>query len=93
MRHVIVRCQAASSFFGVFVSRKGREVVLKDARRLWHWKGAASLSQLAVSGTSDPGSCKFPASVKRVELLDAIEVMDMTPAAIKSLSGVPVWKM
>ncbi len=90
-RYVIVRCQAASPFFGEFVSRSGREVVLANARRLWFWEGAASLSELASRGTSKPGECKFPAAVPRVELLDAIEVMDCTESACASIQGVPTW--
>ena len=91
MRYVIVRTFSAGVFAGELVSRKGQEVVLKNARRLWYWAGAASLSELAVRGTSNPGSCKFPVAVPRVELLQAIEILDVTNEARKSIEGVPVW--
>ena len=90
-RYVIVRTFSAGVFAGILVSRKGREVVMKDARRLWYWKGAASLSELAVRGTSAPSECKFPVPVPRVELLEVIEILDVTPAARKSIEGVPAW--
>ncbi len=90
-RYVIVRTFSAGVFAGTLVSRKGREVVMKDARRLWYWTGAASLSELAVRGTSAPSECKFPVAVPRVELLEVIEILDVTPAARKSIEGVPVW--
>lgn len=92
LKYVIVRTYSAGVFAGELVSRKGQEVVLKDARRLWYWKGAASLSQLAMEGTSNPSGCKFPCAVTRVELLQAIEILDVTPVARKAIAGVPVWK-
>lgn len=67
-------------------------MVLTDARRIWYWAGAASLSQLAVDGTSKPLECKFPTPVPRVELLEVIEILDVTPKARESIAMVPVWK-
>ena len=90
--YVIVRTYSAGVFAGNLESRTGQEVVLTDARRLWYWTGAASLSQLAVSGTSSPKTCKFPIAVPRVELLQAIEILDVTPDAEKSIKEVPEWK-
>lgn len=90
-RYVIVRTFSAGCFAGEFVSRTGQEVVLANARRLWSWAGAASLSQLATTGTSKPDQCRFPAPVSRVELLQAIEVLDVTEAARKSIEAVTEW--
>jgi hypothetical protein len=89
---VIVRTYSAGVFMGELVSRKGQEVVLNNARRIWYWAGAASLSQLAMEGTSNPSGCKFPCPVDRVELLQAIEILDVTPKAKASIDAVPVWK-
>jgi len=88
----IVRTYSAGVFAGNLVSRNGKEVVIENARRLWYWAGAASLSQLAVSGTSKPKDCKFPVEVPRVELTEAIEILDVTPEAEASIKAVPVWK-
>ncbi len=90
-KYVIARTYSAGVFAGTLESRKGQEVVLTDARRLWYWSGAASLSQLAMTGTSKPDSCKFPVAVKRVELLQVVEILDVTPEAKKSIESVPVW--
>ena len=89
---VIVRTYSAGVFMGDLVSRKGQEVVLANARRIWYWAGAASLSQLAMEGTSNPSACKFPCPVDRVELLQAVEILDVTPKAKASIDGVSVWK-
>ena len=90
-KYVIVRTYSAGVFAGELESRTGQEVVLRNARRLWYWAGAASLSQLAMSGTSRPKDCKFPVAVDRVELLQAIEILDVTADARKSIESVPVW--
>jgi hypothetical protein len=91
-RYVIVRTYSAGVFAGNLESRNGKEVVLLNARRIWYWSGAASLSQLAMEGTKKPNACKFPCEVNRVELLEAIEILDVTEDAEKSIKGVPVWK-
>lgn len=88
----IVRTYSAGVFYGEFVSRDGKEVVLKNARRIWYWDGAASLSQLSVDGTSKPENCKFPVAVEFVELMEVIEILPLTPKAIESLNKVAVWK-
>ena len=93
LKYVIVRTYTAGVFAGYIESRVGQEVVLRNARRLWYWKGAASLSQLATDGTCLPQECKFPCEVDRVELLQAIEILDVTPKAKESISLVPIWKI
>jgi len=91
-KYVIVRTSSAGVFAGYLMHRNGQEVTLQNARRLWYWAGSASLSQLAVTGTSDPANCKFPVAVPEVELFQAIEILTVTPAAQKSIEGVLVWK-
>ena len=87
----IVRTFSAGVFLGEVAERAGKEVLLKNARRLWYWDGAASLSQLANEGTSKPKTCKFPAPVAEVLLTEAIEIIPATEAAIASIAAVKVW--
>lgn len=89
--YVIVRTYSAGVFAGTLVKRIGKEVMLKDGRRIWFWKGAASLSQLAIDGTSCPNECKFPAVVKTVILPECIELLSVSPKARKSIEGVKIW--
>lgn len=91
-KFVIVRTYTAGVFAGNLESQNGKEVVLRNARRIWYWSGAASLSQLAMEGTKDPANCKFPCPVDRVQLLEAIEIIDCTDKAQESIMGVPVWQ-
>ena len=91
-RFCMVRTSSAGVFAGTVKSRDGKEVVLTNARRIWYWDGAASLSQLATEGTSKPQSCKFPCAVPEVLLTEVIEIIPITDAAAKSIAEVPVWK-
>ena len=90
--YVIVRTFSAGVFAGTLTHREGKEVTLTNARRIWYWAGAASLSQLAQSGTSRPRDCKFPEPVNQVILTEAIEILSTTPEAEKSIKEVPVWR-
>lgn len=87
----IVRTHSAGVFLGNVKERNGKEVLLTNARRIWYWDGAASLSQLANEGTSKPKNCKFPAPVAEVLLTEAIEIIPATEAAIASIAAVPEW--
>lgn len=91
-KKVIIRGDRSGVEFGELVEHKGREVTLKDARRIWYWDGAASLSQLAKDGTANPEKCKFTVSVDSITILDAIEIIPCTDKAIKSIEDVEVWK-
>jgi len=88
--YVITRSRAGV-FAGTLVRRSGQEVLLRDARRLWYWCGAASLSELAIRGPSAPESCKFPAPVPEVLLLEVIEVLAVTDQARAIIEAVPIW--
>lgn len=91
-KKVIVRGDKSGVFFGELVKREGREVELKNCRRLWYWDGANSISELAVNGTAKPRNCKFTVIVNSIEILDTIEIIPCTDKAINSIEGVEVWK-
>jgi hypothetical protein len=91
-KKVIIRGDKSGVEYGILVSCCGSEVTLHNARRLWFWDGAASLSQLAKDGTSKPSKCKFTVTVDSITILDAIEIIPCTDKAIKSIEDVEVWK-
>lgn len=93
MPYCMVRTYSAGVFAGYVESREGKEATLRNARRIWYWEGAASLSQLATDGTSKPENCKFPCPVDRVTLTEVIEIIPITKRAKKSIEEVAVWKM
>jgi len=89
--YYIVRA-TAGVFAGEIIEQKSDEVTMKNARRLWYWDGAASLSQLAVDGVKKPKTCKFPCEVPEVKLLSVIEILKCTVEAQKSIKEVSVWE-
>jgi hypothetical protein len=91
-KYVIVRTYSAGVFYGLLQSREGKEAVIKNARRIWRWAGAASLSQLAQSGTTKPDECNFPEAVDEILVTEVIEILATTKAAQASIEAVPVWK-
>ena len=90
-KYVIVRTYSAGVFAGNIKSRNGKECILKNARRIWYWDGAASLSELAMKGTSKPENCKFPCEVSEILVLEAIEIISCTKEAEESIKNVKEW--
>jgi len=91
MPYMIVRGHSAGVFAGYVKSKNGDEVELVRARRLWYWRGAASLSQLAVDGVKFPDECKFPCEANHV-VLGVCEMITATEVARKIIQGVKVWR-
>lgn len=95
-KKVIIRASRAGVFFGTLKDKSytpaGTEVELENSRRIWYWKGAASLSQLATEGVKEPESCKFSVVVPQHMVEQVIEIIPCTEEAIKSISSVRVWR-
>jgi len=92
MDYVIIRTYSAGVHAGYLKSREGKEVTLLNARRLYYWEGAFTLSTVAMKGVSKPESCKFPDVVNEILLTEAIEVISCTDVARESIQKVPLWK-
>lgn len=92
MEYAIVRTYSAGVLAGYIASETGQEVEIIEARRLWFWSGAASLSQLAMEGVKHPDKCKFPVAVSKLRVKQAIEILPCSEAARKSIEGVAIWK-
>lgn len=91
-KYVLVRTYSAGVHVGILKSRNGKEVTLTNARRIWYWEGAATLSQLAMDGTSKPENCKFPCAVNEILLTEAIEIIPITDKARESIASVKAWR-
>lgn len=94
-KYVIVRTYSMGVFAGELDPESTEsKKILRNARRIWYWAGAASLSQLAVTGTSKPKECKFPIEVSKIELTspNGFEILDVTDEARKSIAGVKPWQ-
>ena len=89
---VIIRASQSGVHYGYLKNRTDDVVELVNSRRLWYWSGAASLSQLAVDGSSNPDACKFSVITPNITVLGVCEVITVTSRAQKIIDGVPQWK-
>jgi hypothetical protein len=85
----VIRTQSAGVWFGKVTKKAGREVIVENARRLWYWKAAKSisLSGVAVYGVISE-QCRLAPEVGLV-WLEAIELIPATEKAIRSIEETP----
>lgn len=86
-KKVIVRTFSAGVHYGEVQEKEGKEIILKNARRLWYWKttnGGISLSEIAIGGVHKDS--KICAAVN-LQWLDAIEIIPCTAEAIKNIEA------
>ena len=83
--YVIVRCRDAGVHAGVLVDYEGRNVELKETRRLWYFKckSGHTLSGVALHGLTD-GS-KIAGELPSIILADACEIIPTTAVAERSI--------
>ena len=81
----VIRTYSAGVHVGIVRSVEGKTVVLKDARRVWRWKGANSLNELSQSGVSTTEWTRISEPVEVLLLTEAIEVIPCTPESEANL--------
>ena len=91
-KYCVVRGESSGVFAGTVDAVENDRALLKNARRLWYWDGAASISQIAVDGTTAPENCKFTMPVESVVLLGVIEIIPTTKRAQDVIREVKEWK-
>ena len=83
----IVRTYSAGVWFGEIAEKSGNEVIVKNARRMWQWWAAESisLSAVAIHGIKHDKSkiCEAVGSV----WLEAIELIPCSDKAISSIEA------
>lgn len=86
-KKVIIRTYSAGVWFGELSEKAGKEVILKNARRMWKWwaKEGISLSAVSLYGVKHSES-KIVEAVDSI-WLEAIEILPCTDVAIKSLES------
>lgn len=87
----IIRCDRAGVFYAKVAKRDGSEAELTDARRIYTWRGAATLSQLANEGCS-PQS-QLTVTVKSMTVLGVIELIPCSEKAVQVLDGIAEWRI
>ena len=76
VKECIIRGAQSSVHIGEVESQEGQKVVIKNAKKLWYWKGAFTLNQIAVDGLNRKES-RISKVAPRVTMLDAIEIIEV----------------
>lgn len=88
--YVVVRTYSAGVHVGYLTHREGREVVLTETSRVWRWRGANTLHEMALHGVSTTEYTRISEQVAVNTLTEATEVIPCTPEATDNLSK-PRW--
>lgn len=85
----VVRTYASGVFYGVVTKQSGRMIEISDCRRLWQWKAAQGicLSGVALYGLQSNWS-RLSAPVNTQTILDGLEIIPATQAAIASIAEI-----
>ena len=86
--YVLVRTYSAGVHVGTLVSADGERVVLRDASRVWRWRGANTLHELSLRGPSRTEYTRISERVAEITLTEAIEII---PIAAARSTFAPVW--
>jgi hypothetical protein len=93
-KKVLIRSYASGVHFGTLESEQftlsGKVVMLSNARRIHYWEGAASLSQVAIDGIK---TGRVAMVLPTIEVVNIIETIPLSDAAITNLENQPVWKV
>jgi hypothetical protein len=89
--YVLVRTYSAGVHLGYLESRHDMSVVLHNARRLWFWKGAFSLNEVATDGIKFHES-RLSAVVPEIVLTQAIEIIPLNADMAKKFQEAKVYK-
>lgn len=82
---VVIRTRNAGVHCGTLHSVKGMEVVLTDARRVWRWRGANSLHEMANNGCAMDYT-RISEPISKISLPEHIELLYCTDKARDNLS-------
>ncbi len=92
---VLIRSYTSGVHFGVIERQRdtlqGLEVILKNARRIHYWEGAASLSQVAMEGIL-AGPSRVAMMLPSITIQNVIEIIPLSAEGFHNLSNQPVWK-
>ena len=88
-QYVLVRTHSAGVHMGTLVESHGTAVLLRNARRLWRWRGANSLHEVSQDGVGEES--RISKLAPEILLTQAIEVIPCSPKGKSSLDRDGVW--
>lgn len=92
-KYCLVCGQNSGIYVGTVSEHNGTEMLLKNARRIYYWSGAATIFQIAAEGVKRPETTKFTMCVDKIGLFDVISVIPVTEKAQKLIEELKEWKI
>lgn len=89
VEYVLVRSRDAGVHFGICAASSNSSVKLKNARRLWRWRGANTLNEVALHGVDSAQKSSYTRvseMVDSIEIFNQCEIIPMTIVAYKRCS-------
>lgn len=90
---VLIRSYASGVHFGTLTSLEhtlsGTVVTLENSRRIHYWEGACSCTQIALDGIR---SGRVALALPSIMIINAVEIIPLSDAAIQNLENQPVWQ-
>lgn len=87
-KKVIIRTYSAGVWYGELKKKSGREVILINARRMYFWSAAKSISLSGVAKYGIKGTSKICPRIESI-WLEAIEILELSKKCINDLEGAP----
>jgi hypothetical protein len=84
----IIRTYSAGIHIGMLKERNGREVTLTDASRIWRWRGANTLHEIALHGVAQEFT-RISERVPEIILTEAVELIQCSDEAARTFA--PRW--
>lgn len=83
----IIRTYSAGVHVGEVVEQHGKEVLLKNARRIWRWYGANTLNEIALHGVDRSQSRISEIVPGPIKITEAIETIPVS----EGVNLEPIW--
>jgi hypothetical protein len=93
MAYSIIRSDRFGVYFAEVKEKTEKTIVLKNARNIHYWSGAASVLQIATDPTKLKSDTRITMSVGELSITDTVMVIPCTEVAEKFLKEFPVWKI
>lgn len=89
-KYCVVRTYSAGVHIGTVQSLDETRVTLLDARRIWRWRGANTLSEVSQTGVVTSEFTRISEQVPSIYLSEAVEVIPCSDQA-KVILDQSVW--
>ncbi len=86
---VLIRSRDAGVHFGEYLFHEGDEVHLKNSQRIWRWRGANTLNEVAIKGVDRTSYTRISEITDSIIIKGFCEILVLTNEAYQTMK--PIW--